>query len=342
MKVKVSDIMLDLATGDASVHDAYIQEAMGQVKVSAAIYDAAKLIASLDDSERPQIVQEAANAGLPSDREGAMNLVYESVEHELIGLTHQFYTEMYKLDERATKPTTPYAAMNALAKSLGCDKKLDGTLEYAMEYAKTVSEGKKETKLKSGTRHLKGKSAVKQTKNLIQGACILANALGIDTKSFLDSKSIKAVVPDGLTTDAGKDEDGKPCCSLTHCVAAIKTADKFLKKAKFNENDFTTSPTPDDIAKVHACDTAVSKLAAFIKSKFGEEGNKIEARVKKACKSGCNKKKISDAAEDLNEKSSANVSKVVEIAKDLRAACDDFVKEFNNSADALIESKTED
>ena len=179
MKVKVSDIMLDLATGDASVHDAYIQEAMGQVKVSAAIYDAAKLIASLDDSERSQIVQEAADAGLPSDREGAMDLVYESVERELIGLTHQFYTEMYKLDERATKPTTPYAAMNALAKSLGCDKKLDGTLEYAMEYAKTVSEGKKETKLKSGTRHLKGKSAVKQTKNLIQGACILANALGI-------------------------------------------------------------------------------------------------------------------------------------------------------------------
>ena len=40
MGVKVSDIMLDLATGDASVHDAYIQEAMGQVKVSAAIYNA--------------------------------------------------------------------------------------------------------------------------------------------------------------------------------------------------------------------------------------------------------------------------------------------------------------
>jgi hypothetical protein len=206
---------------------------------------------------------------------------------------------------------------------------------------KAVSEGKKETKLKSGTRHLKGEAAEKQTGNLIQGACILANALGIDTKSFLETKSIKAVVPGGLSTSAGKDEDGKTCCSLNFCVKTIASADKFIKKATFKESDFTTSPTPDDIAKVHACDTAVSKLASFIKSKFGEDGAKIEARVKKACAS-CNKKKISDAAEDLNEKSSANVSKVVEIAKDLRAACDDFVKEFNNSADALIESKTED
>lgn len=339
--MKVSDIMLDLATGDASVHDAYIQEAMGQVNVSAAIYDAAKTIANLDDSERSQIVQEAADAGLPTDREGALELVYESVEHELIGLAHQFYTEMFKIDERATKPTTPYAAMNALAKSFGCQKTLDGTLEYAMEYAKAVSEGKKEVNLKSGTRHLKGAAAERQTCNLIQGACIFANAFGIDTKSFLNKKSIKAVCPAGLSTDAGKDEDGKPCCSLSFTVAAVKSANTHLKKAKFKESDFTTSPSKEDIAKVHACDTAVSALAAFIKSKFGEDGKALEERIKKSCKN-CNKKKIADAAEKLNEKSDANVSKAVEVAKNLHAACEEFMKEFNNSADALINSKSED
>ena len=340
--MKVSDIMLDLATGDASVHDAYIQEAMGQVKVSAALFDAAKQIATAKDGEIDSVVQESVTAaGLPVDKEGALELVYESVEHEILGLSRQFYTEMAKIDERATKPTTPYAAMNAMARGLGCEMKLDGSLEYAMEYAKAVSEGKKETKLKSGTRHLKGKAAEKQTGNLIQGACILANALGIDTKSFLESKSIKAVVPGGLSTSAGKDEDGKTCCSLNFCVKTIASADKFIKKATFKESDFTTSPTPDDIAKVHACDTAVSKLASFIKSKFGEDGAKIEARVKKACAS-CNKKKISDAAEELNEKNDANVSKVVEVAKHLRAACDDFIKEFNNSADALITTKNEE
>ena len=340
--MKVSDIMLDLATGDASVHDAYIQEAMGQVNVSAAIYDAAKTIANLDETERSQIVQEAADAGLPSDREGALALAYESVEHELVGITHQFYTEMFKLDERATKATSPYGAMNALAKSLGCEKTMDGTLEYAMEYAKAVTEGKKDVKLKPGTRHLKGKKAEEKTGNLIQGACIFANALGINTKSFLESKSIKAVVPAGLSTEPGKDEEGKDKCSLNYCVKGMKSANTFIKKATFKDSDFTTNPTADDIAKVHACDVAVSKLASFIKNKFGEDGKAIEGRIKKCCGS-CNKKKLSDAAEELNEKGEdKNVSKVVEISKNLREACESFIKEFNNSADALISAKSED
>ena len=39
--MKVSDLMLDLATGDSSVHDAFIQEAAGKVAVSNAIFQAA-------------------------------------------------------------------------------------------------------------------------------------------------------------------------------------------------------------------------------------------------------------------------------------------------------------
>ena len=38
----------------------------------------------------------------------------------------------------------------------------------------------------------------------------------------------------------------------------------------------------------------------------------------------------------------ANVSKAVEVAKNLHTACEEFMKEFNNSADALINSKSED
>lgn len=344
MKVKVSDIMLDLNTGDASVHDAFIQEAFSQVNVSSKMYDMAESTFYLDDAERQRVIQEGVlqEAGYPTDKEGALELVYESVEHELTGLAHQLYTEMCKIHERATKPTSPYGAMNALAKSLGCPMTLDGSLEYAMEYAKAVSEGKKSVKLKPGTRYLKGKSAVNKTKNLIQGVCILANALGFDTKKFLNSKAIKAVLPDGLTTDVGKDEDGKPCCSLAHCSAACKTAGSFLKKAKFGENDFTTNPSQDDIAKVEACDTAVSNLADFIKGKLDEDGKNVDARIKKACKNNCNKKKIPDAAKDLNEKSETGTAKIVEVAKGLREACADFVEEFNNCAAAIIETKTED
>ena len=345
MKVKVSDIVLDLNTGDASVHDAFIQEAFGQVNVSSKMYDMAESTFYLDDAERERVIQEGVvqEAGYPTDKEGALKLVYESVAHELTGLAHQLYTEMCKIDERATKPTSPYGAMNALAKSLGCQMTLDGSLEYAMEYAKAVSEGKKSVKLKPGTRYLKGDKAVDKTKNLIQGVCTLTNALyNTGTKEFLDKDEIRAIVPSSFEIEPAKSEDGKPCCSLAFCSSAADTANTFLAKATFKKSDFTTNPSPDDIAKVQACDTAVSKLASFIKGKLGEDGKKVDARIKKACSSDCNKKKITSAAKDLNEKSETGTAKIVEVAKNLREACDDFVKEFNNCAAAIIETKTED
>lgn len=340
MGIKISDIMLDLATGDASVHDAYIQEAMGQVKVSSAIYDAAAQISALDDSDRQQIVQEAATAGLPSDKEGSLNLVYESVQNELIGTCRHLYTEMAKIDERATKATTPYAAMNAMAKKLGCQTTLNGSLEYAMEYASTVVKGDKIT-LAEGTKYCKGKSAEKLTANLIQGVGLILNALCVDTSSFFEKKEIKAIVPAPVSTKCDKDEDGKDDCSLGYMASALSSAKKYVKNKDLKESDYTTTPTKDDVAKVMACDAAITKLAGFVKSKLGDyKGEYTEEQIKKTI-AKCNKKKISSAAADLNDKNDKNESKIVELNKDLHTLCSNLIKAFNDSADAIITTKSE-
>ena len=49
--MKVSDLMLDMSTGNASIEDAYIQEAFHKIKVSSGIFQAAYDISELEEDE---------------------------------------------------------------------------------------------------------------------------------------------------------------------------------------------------------------------------------------------------------------------------------------------------
>ena len=286
--MKVSDIMLDLATGDASVHDAYIQEAMGQVKVSAAIYNAAKQIALLDDSERSQIVQEAAEAGLPYDRENSIRLMY-------------------------------------------------GSVDYASELANAVV-SKGEIDLKHAGKFLKAKSAKKYTSNLIQGIGLLCNAFCIDTKSLFDDDTIKAIVAAPVSTKPGKDEDGKDDCSVSYITSAIKSGGKYVKDCEIGESDYTGSISKNDLATVITCNFAAAKLAKFAKSKFGENGSKVESMINKAI-SKKSKSSVSGDIEDLNEKGDGGKSAIVEFNDNLFKLNKNLIEGFNNSIYSLMEAK---
>lgn len=341
MTIKVEDIMLDLATGDASHYDAYIQEAMGQVNVSAAIYEAAYEIAE-SNGEMDTVVQEACvEAGLPTNKEDAIELVYESCSRELIGTQRHLYTEMAKFDERASKPTTPYGAMNAVAKELGCGMKLDGSLEYCMEYAMTTVP-KGSLTLKSGTKFIKGSAMEKMTRNAIQAVCLICNALCIDTASFTDLKEIKAIVQAPVSTKCGKSEDGKDACSLGYMTSALKSAKKYISKTNFSESDYTTKLGKEDVSKVQACDFAMTKLAKFVKGKlFDVNGEYTEEKIKAAV-GKCSRKKVSDSAKELNEKCCGNDKMIVSLNKDLHEMCKNIIKGFNDCADALITTKLDE
>lgn len=335
--MKVSDIMLDLATGDASVHDAYIQEAMGQVKVSAAIYNAAKQIALLDDSERSQIVQEAAEAGLPYDRENSIRLMYESVARELIGTSRHAYMEMAKLEETGSKPTAPLGAVNVLAKACGVKQTMNGSVDYASELANAVV-SKGEIDLKHAGKFLKAKSAKKYTSNLIQGIGLLCNAFCIDTKSLFDDDTIKAIVAAPVSTKPGKDEDGKDDCSVSYITSAIKSGGKYVKDCEISESDYTGSISKNDLATVITCNFAAAKLAKFAKSKFGENGSKVESMINKAI-SKKSKSSVSGDIEDLNEKGDGGKSAIVEFNDNLFKLNKNLIEGFNNSIYSLMEAK---
>lgn len=334
--MKVSDIMLDLETGDASVHDAYIQESCGQVKVSAAIYDAARKIASLDDSEKTDVFQEAATeAGLPTDRESAIALMYEAAEKELIGTCRHLYQEAAKIDEAYSKPTSPLAGLNKLGKVCGVKSTLNGSKEYAGEFAQAVMKNK-DLNLKGGAKFLKASAAKEATKALINGVVQLANAFCIDCSSLCDDVTVSAVVP-ALKNCKCKQKDGKDDCSLGFIVGCVKNAGKDVKGVSITESDYTTSVTKNDVATVVTCNFAVAKTAKFVKSKFGENGAKLEAKISAAIKK-LNKKNVSGDIEDLNGSEGA--------AKDINADVNKLVTEliggFNNSFYSLLQAKGEE
>ncbi len=335
MKVKVSDVMLDLATGDASQYDAFVQEAVGQVRVSAAYFNAGMDIASLSDSDRSEIVQESAfvDSGLPSDRDGAIELVYESVQRELVGTCRHLYMEAAKIAETADKATTPLGAVNALAKKCGVKTTLNGTKEYAEELAKAVV-ANKDIDLKNGSKFLSAKAAKKHTKNLAQAMCLISRAYCISCESVCDDPTVKAVAGDLLCGKCDKDE-----WTLAAMVSNIKAAGKFLNGAEITESDYTTKITKNDLATTIACNFALAKVAKFIKSKFGEDGGKAEALANKAINK-CNKKSVSGDAADANEKTAAGKNEIVEINENLCKLTKELIAGFNNSIYSLVEAKS--
>ena len=79
---KYSELMLDVACGDASDIDAYIEEAKGKINVSNAIF--ALECSIVNDECDSMCIQEAAEAGLPTDKEGATGVSCEAVKQQLI------------------------------------------------------------------------------------------------------------------------------------------------------------------------------------------------------------------------------------------------------------------
>lgn len=338
MGIKVSDIMLDLATGDASIHDAYIQEAVGQVKVSAAIYDAATKIASLNDNDRAQIVQEAADAGLPSDKEGSINLAYEAVERELIGTCRHLYAESAKMTETVEKKTNPYGAVNALAKACGVKKSVDYTPDYAVELASAVVKNK-DIDLSNGERFCKGSVAKKLTKNYIQGVSLVANAFGVDTDEIFNDDAVKSVVAAPVTAKAAKKEDGTKDCCLSYMTDTLANANKYLSGNEIKSEDFATKISKSDLAAVITCDFAAIKVAAFIKKRFGENGDKLEKMISKAVKKCQNNKKIVAAAGEANECSGGKKPDIVAVNEGLDKTTKALIGAFNDSIMSLMNSQ---
>lgn len=336
--MKLSDIMLDLGTGDASKYDAYVQEAVGQVKVSAAIYDAASQIASLNDYDREDIVQECATAGLPSDKVGATNLTYDCVARELIGTVRNLYAEAAIFVEQGTSPVSAEKGMRAIGKKFGVKSPgKEITPQYIADLADAIFDDKEA--LASNTKVVKASAAKNATENYLNAIIILCNMLGIAAERWTSDPVSKMVMSEPLH---GKSDHENGVADLNSVLSFVKRASDMLDKANVKSSDYTKKPTKDDVATHLACMYAVIRCSDKLKLELGESGGEIEKKITKMIdkfkKAGTYKK----AAKELNTNDDFNEKPIVKVNTLLCKQTKGLVSAFNNTSFAIIATATQD
>lgn len=178
--MKVSDLMLDLHTGTASMEDAYIQEAFHKIKVSSGIFEAAYNISELEEDEI-QYVQEAAAAnGLPTDKKGAIGAAGAAVKEELSSYYDLMVSTAKKLKTVLDKDLK---ALTAVGKRYGVSLDMqDFVGGFVQPLCKEMFREERKFEL-SSKRFIKGKYAAKLAEDYGKGVSksLYAFDLSIDT-----------------------------------------------------------------------------------------------------------------------------------------------------------------
>lgn len=259
--MKVSDILLDLATGDASMTDAYIQEACGKIEVSKALFDAAYKISELPKGDF-LVIQEAADAGLPTDQAGAAKLASESIQQGMVGFYELLVETAKKIKEASMKDMK---LVIALGKKFGiANDPANFSTAFSTPLGKAIiDEAGGKIKI-DDKRFLKGRFANKIAMSYVKGVSQLLLAYGINITDVFSDPVIAAEVAKKASVK------GDAPTTLKDVNGYLSDGGKLIKIEKIADKDshYTDSITASDITDlvnslyvVIATSDAVIKLA---------------------------------------------------------------------------------
>lgn len=139
MAIKFSELLLDLDTGDASMHDVHVKEALGKVNVSSAIFEYASKLAECP--ENSAFVQEAAAAaeesGLPSSPAEGSGLATAAVSQELLAFYDVVVENAKKVKSAADRDMK---AIIGLGKKYGISTSATTNGNFMISFAKPLAE----------------------------------------------------------------------------------------------------------------------------------------------------------------------------------------------------------
>ena len=107
----VTELMLDIASGDASEHDVHIQESLGHINISARQFAAAYSISDYPDDLPSIIVEAAANAKLPTDKGEAKEVANTAVIQGLSAFYNLMIATAKKVRAATERELRAYAAL---------------------------------------------------------------------------------------------------------------------------------------------------------------------------------------------------------------------------------------
>ena len=320
--MKVSDLMLDLATGDASMHDVYIQEAVGKINVSSAIFDAAYKISELPEGEF-LVVQEAADAGLPTDQEGAAACCNEAVMQEL--------KAFYDLIVETAKKIKGGADKN-LKLVMAIGKKYGVTAANGEDFKKTFAEP-----LAKAIADDKGKKLTIEDKRFLTAKYInaFAETYGLGVANFLSAYGM-SFENSSLYSEYAPYKSKKEVTSFKAMLKNITYGVKLIDFDKvIDKNKHCTDKVSEyDIAEM-ICSLyeviALSKAIIEVAGNASAKKTALNLATELCGKEDCEGKKVSRTLDGLNE----NIKKGTE---KLTAIVDNITKSFTDSIYSLTET----
>lgn len=315
MSTKVSDLILDMETGDACLEDAYIAEAKGKIGVSHAIFEAAYKISELPEDGNFVIVQEAAEAGVPNTIEGAVKTASSAVAHELSAFLDECVATAKKVKASAEKDLK---ALIAIGKKVGVNADSSSSNfegDFAEPLGKAVV-GKGRMDL-SDKKFLRSKNTVKIAKGYAKGMAYIMSAFGLSISDAFNS-SIKSFVGfDGSTRGSVE--------SLKALESRLSDGGRALSVSADAETDSIKARDISDLAM--ALYTVANIATAVISAGKGKKN--AESVINSLCGDDCDGKKVSRTCEAIN-------SDIKKYAQDLQDIGNAISTGYTNSVYTLM------
>jgi len=314
MATKVSDLFLDMETGDACLEDAYIAQAKGKIGVSHAIFEAAYKNCELPDDGQFACYLESAEAGIPTQTNAAAGTACEAVIQELDAFYDGIIATAKKVKAASEKNLK---SLIAVGKKVGVSMSEDFENGFAEPLGKAVVTSRRLDL--SDDKFLKGRKTVKIAKAYAKGMCYAMAAYGVRLGADLraDVKSF---------TGAGD-------CKTASCIKTLESALSDAGRAlnvgdSAAEKGATGSVKASDITDLAMACWATANIAdAVIKAGKGKKD--AAAAVRSFCKDDAKPGKISRTAEAINE----DIKKYM---SNLEACGNAIATGFTNSAYVLM------
>lgn len=185
--MKVSNLILDLASGDASIKDAYIEEALGKINVTSDAIKALDLIIESylynESDVIDEVVQEAAKkAGLPTKLEEASDAKQDALVAEMLGFYDLIIATAKKNRESLTKTL---GVITGMGKKYGISSLSYDSGNYVSVFAEPLAKAIIENE---GARQVNEKSLRNTGVGLVIGAPFATNRMSKKeywTKGFI-------------------------------------------------------------------------------------------------------------------------------------------------------------
>ena len=286
MATKVSDLFLDMETGDACIEDAYIEQSKAKIGVSNAIFEAAYKNSELPDDGQFACYLESAENGIPTQTNAATGTACEAVIHELDAFYDGIIATAKKVKDASEKNLK---SLIAVGKKVGVSMSEDFERGFAEPLGKAVVTSRRLDL--SDDKFLKGAKTVKIAKAYAKGMCYAMGAYGVKLGSDIraDVKSF---------TGAG---DCKTASCIKSLEGALSDAGRALNVGESaDEKGATGSIKAADITDLAMACWATANVADAV-LKAGKSAKKDAANaVRSFCKDDAKPGKISRTAEAIN------------------------------------------